>query len=198
MKPSKRFGAFGCVPRKLPRAWHEVRFGARSMGIVLMSRCEDLDTMQIPVAMPDWQTDICKQLEIGGSNDRRTAKINLTELKDAGLLSVGLGFVRLNLVPDVAGVRSTCAPDVGHVRSTCAPRASKVSQVLGMTRLTSDRSEKEIEKKIRSEQTETAVEDPYVPQPRFQKLVAMGAAKLAADEAAGELAFAAAVQEAAQ
>lgn len=191
MKPSKRFGRFGCVPLEMDPAWLRIPYMARSIGRDLMA-IADLDTMQVPVDLGDWQDSVCLKLHLSG-NCRRNARQAMQLLVDRGFVTLGPRWLTVNLQPVCAqpalNLQSTDGQPALNLRSTGRHRASKVSQALGITHITSDRSEESRAEQNRSDEPESDI-DPNAPEfllkssPKELRLLERGRQKLKDAEAA--------------
>lgn len=97
MRPKEAFGRFGCRPLDLHPAWRRVHYGARALGMDMLAHCAEPGERKLPVEA-DWMSSVCLTLGIDGK-DRRNQKVNLQSLLDAGLITIGDGWVRVELEP---------------------------------------------------------------------------------------------------
>jgi hypothetical protein len=151
MKTRDAYGAFYCVPSRLPRSWHQIGHYPRAIGKELFALVDDCAIRRIAVG-GDWMTDLCKQLEIDGP-DRRAAKRALKVLEQAGLVSIFEDYVELNL----SAKPSIKEQQPGlHSVSTRSPlglhSAYKTTQVADIVEITSDRSDQiRVEERVRAD-----------------------------------------------
>lgn len=142
MKACEAFGRFGTRPTDLHPAWHSVSLYARLVGMELIALCRDPGELKLSTTV-DWMTSMCIRLHAHGA-DRRNAKAALGALKDAGLLTLESGAVRLWLAPVEVQSGSTQVP---LVFQSCSSHDPDLNQVVEIVQFTKDRQTEETEER---------------------------------------------------
>lgn len=152
-------GRFGKVPLDLDAAWYRVSYFARALAMDMIAHCavrnDTADELRIPTATPDWAGDICLKLAVCGGNDRRTARLALKRLQEARLITVGDGFVQVNLAPSRGNpsalqTSTQCTLDVPPALTPCTPNVFNPSQTIEITQFRTGRqTERQTERHVR-------------------------------------------------